>query len=206
VSVYTSAAGTNSHLYNGSEYVDYDHRIKGDPFFASSYFNDGSLVFDGILYPHVTMFYDILHDDVVIKNYNGLPLILAKEKVYSFNYRGHQFANLVTDSLTAEIKPGFYDVLYDGNVKLLAKRKKEFIEKITLQYADSYFIEKDAHYILKNGELYPVSGKRDMLHVLKDKRTSLVKYIQQNKIDFNKGGEDAMIKLIGYYDGLNNAQ
>jgi hypothetical protein len=36
LSVYTTMAGTSSHLYNGSEYLDYDHKIKGNPFFASS--------------------------------------------------------------------------------------------------------------------------------------------------------------------------
>src|SRR4030095_11137029 len=115
VSVYTNTAGTNSHLYNGSEYVDYDHKIKGNPFFASSYFADGSVFYDGILYHDVQMFYDILHDDVVIKNYNGLPLILAKEKVHSFNFSGHQFVRAVSDSSNADFKiSGFYDVLFDG--------------------------------------------------------------------------------------------
>ena len=131
-SVYTNTIGTNMHLFNGSEYVDYDRRITGNPFFGSLYFTNGSIVYDDISYSDVKMIYDILNDDVVIKNYTGLALLLVKEKISAFNFAGHYFTKIIADSTTSGIKTGFYDVLYDGSTKLLAKRKKELTEKIEL--------------------------------------------------------------------------
>ena len=205
VSVYTNIAGPNSHLYNGSQYVDYDHRIIGNPFFVSSYFSDGSILYDGIFYPHVQMFYEILHDDVVIKNYNGSPLVLAKEKVYSFNYAGHRFVRLVADSSETGMKiSGFYDVLFDGSIKLLAKHKKEIVEKISLQYSESYFAAHDEYYILKDDVFYPETDRRSVLYAMKDKRNEVVKFLHDNKIRFKKDIKTDLIKTSAYYDGLKN--
>jgi hypothetical protein len=207
LSVYTNITGVNLHLYNGSEYIDYDHRIKGNPFFLSLSFADGAIVYDGILYENVKMFYDILHDDVVIKNYNDTALLLAKEKISSFDYAGHHFVNLVADSSETGINViGFYDVLYNGKIKLFAKRKKYIVEKINLQYAESSFIEHDAYYIFKDNVSYPVDDKRSVLNVMKDRKTELMKYLRQNKIKFKKDRETAITKMVAYYDGLNKTK
>ena len=41
-------------LYNGSEYVDYANSIKdGTPYFMSTNFNPGSIVYDGVLYENI---------------------------------------------------------------------------------------------------------------------------------------------------------
>jgi len=206
VAVYENAAGVNSHLYVGSEYVDYDHRIQGNPFFGSLYFADGSVVYDGIAYAHVEMFYDILHDDVVIKNYNGLPLIPAKEKISSFKYAGHRFVRLVTDSSEAGITTGFYDVLFDGDVKLYARRKKEIVEKINLQYSESYFAVKDEYFIFKNDTYYPADGKRSVLYAMKDRRSEAKKFMHQNKMKFKKNIETDLVRISAWYDGSKNTK
>jgi hypothetical protein len=207
VSVYNNAAGVNTHLYNGSEYIDYDHKITGNPFFLDSYFADGAVVYDGIFYTDVKMFYDILHDEVVIKNYNDTALLLVKEKISAFDYAGHHFEKLIADSTTAGIiTTGFYEVLYDGNTKLYAKRKKEIVEKISTQYSESYFSEHNDYYIFKNNTYYPVSDKRSVLQVLKDHKNELAKFAHQNKLKFRKSAEYSMIKMVSYYDGLNNTK
>ena len=206
VAVYTKAIGVNAHLYNGSEYIDYDHRITGNPFFGDLYFTSGSIVFDGILYTDVKMFYDILNDDVVIKNYNDTALLLAKNKISSFTFAGHYFIRVSADSSDAEIKSGFYEVLYDGRTKLFAKRKKEITEKIALQYSESSFTEHNDYYILKNDIFYPANDKGSALNVMKNKKSELTKFIHQNKLKFKKTLEFSLIKTVAYYDSLNSAQ
>lgn len=205
--MYKKTIGVNTHLYKGTEYTDYNHRITGNPFFGSTYFGDGSVVYDGIFYDHVQMFYDILHDDIVIRNYNDTPLVLVKEKVSSFNYNGHHFINLGADSNLNNFKiSGFYDVLYDGNTKFLARRKKELVEKITTTFSESYFTEKTEYYILKNNELSSVSDKRSVLAVLKDHKNEMNKYMHQSKFKFRKDFENATSEVLAYYDRLNTAK
>jgi hypothetical protein len=204
VAVYTKAADVNAHLYTGSEYIDYDRRITGDPFFASLYYTDGSVVYDNILYTHVKMFYDILHDDLIIKNYNDTALILVKEKISSFNFVNHYFTQLLADNTETGIKTArFYEVLYNGNTKLFARRKKEITEKISTQYSESFFSEKDEYFLYNKNVYYSVSDKKSVLNVLKERKPDLIKFLHQNKIKFKKDKEAAMIKMVTYYDGSN---
>jgi hypothetical protein len=208
VSVYTNTAGVNMHLYNGSEYIDYDHKIAGSPFFLDTYFVNGSIVYDGILYNNVQFFYDILHDNVVIKNYNNnTPLLLVQEKVSAFDLEGHHFIRIVVDTAVSGIKnSGFYDVLYNGNTKLFAKRKKIVVEKISVQYSESSFGGKEEYYIYKDNVFYQVSDKKSVLNVLKTHKSELTRFMHQNKIKFKQDKEAAMIKMVAYYDRLNNAK
>ena len=204
--VYTKTIGANAHLYTGSEYVDYDHRMTGNPYFASLYFTNGAIVYDDILYNNIQMFYDILNDDVVIKNYNDTALLLSKEKVSSFSYAGHNFIKIIPDSATAEIKPGYYEVLYNGNTKLFAKRKKEIKEKIELQYSETTFTEHDQYYILKKDIFYQVSDKNAALDVMKDRKKELSKFIHANKLKFTRNFEASLLKTVAYYNGLNTSK
>jgi hypothetical protein len=202
--VYTKAIGANAHLYTGSEYVDYNHTMTGNTYFSSLYFTNGAIVYDDILYNNVEIFYDILNDDVVLKNYNDTTLLLPKEKVSSFSFAGHNFIKIIPDSATAEIKPGYYEVLYNGNTKLFAKRKKEITEKIEIQYSETSLTEHDQYYILKNDIFYQVSDKNGALNVMKDRKKELSKFIHQEKLKFRKNFEASLLKTVAYYNGLNN--
>jgi hypothetical protein len=203
VSVYKKTMGENIHLFNGSEYVDYDHRISGNPFFGSLYFADGSIVYDDITYTDIQMIYDMLNDDVIIKNYNGAPLLLTKEKISSFNLGGHYFVTIITDSTVTGMKTGFYDVLYDGATKLLVKRKKEITEKIEMQSLESSFTQRDQYYIMKDTVYHPVHDKNAALKAMKDRKSELTKFIHQDKIKFRKDFETALLKTVAYYNSLN---
>ncbi len=205
--VYTKAIGANQHLYTGSEYVDYNHTMIGNPYFAYLYFTNGAIVYDDILYNGIQMFYDILNDDVVLKNYNDTALLLPKEKVSSFSFAGHNFIKIIPDSsTTTEIKAGYYEVLYNGNTKLFAKRKKEITEKIDIQYSETSFTEHDQYYILKNDIFYQVSDKNGALGVMKDRKKELSKFIHENKLKFRKNFEASLLKTVAYYNGLNNTK
>jgi hypothetical protein len=203
-SVYNNTMRENIHLYNGIEYIDYDHRITGDPFFEDSYLTKGSIIYDGIFYDNLQLFYDVLRDNVVIKNYNNAPLLLINEKVAAFSLLGHKFINIETDSTISQNNAlGFCDVLSEGYLKLLAKRKKVVVEKSSVQYSESVYTEKDAYYILKDEILYPVSDEKTVLALMKDKKSEVQKFLHQNKIKFRKNPEAAMIKMVDYYNQLN---
>jgi hypothetical protein len=205
VAVYTKAAGEKTHLYNGSAYVDYDHRIQGNPFFASTYFETASLTYDGIYYPGISMFYDILNDDVVIKNYNTeTPLILVKEKISAFSFLGHNFIRLVADSTETGIPAGIYDLLYDGATTVIAKRKKIITEKNVTQTIETSFRETDHYYIKKENRYYEVHSKGSVLDIMRKNKSQIVKYMHKNKIRFNEDKEPAMIKMAAFNDRLNN--
>jgi hypothetical protein len=201
--VFKKASPQSSHLYNGTEYVPYDHRIKGDPYFESSLFEPGSLVYDGYAFDSVPMFYDILNDVVVIKYYNKEePVQLLNEKISRFSFISHNFIRLQSDN-TNNIEAGFYDELYGGtSVKLFAKRRKKIEEKVTAEGTNSVFTEFDHYFILKEHNYHEVSSKNGVLDVFQDKKKEILKYLRQNNIDFKENPEYAMIKMAEYYEQI----
>ena len=207
LAVYTNTVGVNQHIYNGVEYIDYDHRINGNPFFERNSFVKGSIVYDGVLYNDVQLIYDIWRDDVVIKNHNNLPLLLIKEKVTAFNIEGHQFIKITTDSATERSGlSGLYDVLYNGSVKLFAKRRKLIDEKIISQTSESSFIQKNEYYILSDSVFYAVADRRSVLNALSDQKPALQKYMKQQKLKFRKNLEADLVKAVAYYGGINESK
>jgi hypothetical protein len=206
VAVYDKTVSINKHLYNGSEYTDFDHRIKGDPFYKSLVFATGTIVYDGILYNDVQLFYDIWNDAVVIKNYNGLPLLLVKEKISAFSLAGDSFVRISEDSMGTATQSGFYEVLYNGNTKLFARHKKTVVDRLNLQYTESVFEQTDSYYILKDDVLYQANDKRSALNIMKDKKNELAKFIHQNKVKFKKDKRNAFIKTVAFYDSLNGTK
>lgn len=120
-------------LYNGAEYVDYSYQItEGHPFFESADFNPGSVVYDGILYENVRLLYDIIKEQVVIKDpFEVYKPALINERVNEFTLSDHKFVRLVeNDSANAAINTGFYEVLYSGTTGVYKKQKKKIQENI----------------------------------------------------------------------------
>lgn len=207
LAVYNHTLGIGRHLYNGREYTDYDHRIKGTPFFSNTYFTSGSIVYDGISYTDVQLFYDELNDNIVMKNYNDTAIILLRQKTAAFDILGHHFVNLQIASSAATLKDsGFYDVLYNSNVKLFAKRAKTIVQKISISNSESFFNEKNFYYIQMDNKLYAVRDKNSVLDVLKDKKSAVSKFLHQSHIKFKRNAEAAIIKMVAFYDSLNNAK
>ena len=95
-------------LYNGREYYDYSPTIKdGDPFFLSTKFNTGNIIYDGILYENVPLLYDLVTSDVIITDSNYFYRIkLNGERVSRFSVLQHTFIRLEEDS-NSVIKTGF---------------------------------------------------------------------------------------------------
>ncbi len=142
--LYQQTTGAQSHLYNGWEYVEYDAHIEGHQFFETDYMEEGSVRYDGVLYTQVPMLYDLVKDQLVIEHYNSADrIILIGEKVREFHFLRHTFVWLVADSSRENtIRSGFYDQLYNGRVKVFAKRVKIINEEIVQTTLTRNFIQR----------------------------------------------------------------
>lgn len=205
VGIYYQAVGENAHLYNGSEYVPHPESNK-NPYFESSTLQKASVCYDGTVYDNIPLTYDIYKDEVIISKYNqNFRIRLANNKINWFSVSDHLFIRVVHDS-SAKTLPGtgFYDQLYNGNVKVLAKRKKKFDEKITLNGAITQFVQDDHFFIEKDAVYYPVTNKKSVLKVFKDRKKDVQKLLRKNNVKFNKNLEFATVKAAEYYDQVKN--
>ena len=197
-SLFAKASSAQSRLNNGREYVPTNPRIKGHPFFETNAWTEGNLVYDGAEFKNVKMLYDLEKDEVVVLNFL-LPnkLSLVKLKVETFKIHQHQFIYLKTDNLNKKSSGGFYDLLYDKGLAVLAKRKKEINR-------DANFIQADEYFFMINETLHPVKSLGSILKLLKVKKANIQLHLRKNDIVFRDNPEKAMVSIAVYYDQLSN--
>lgn len=203
VHFYYEYSKENSPLYNGEEYLPYNFKMFGNPFFDSTALVFGSVCYSGINYRHVPMFFDLVRQQLVIKGLDDKSyIVLNPHQVDSFKIFDHTFIRIDGD----QIRHGFYDMLFRGKVKLYSFRIKDFqkdIEGLTLY---ERFFQENRFFVQKNGFFFPIDGKRDIMKIFTNRIGQIRKFIRKNKIRFDqKKIEIGLIKVISYYDTMINA-
>ncbi len=203
IALFYNNINDNAGLYNGSEYIMYDQRIKGTPYFLDGSQQPGDVYYNGTLYPNVTLIYETTTESVVVREFGqGIFISLVNEKVNYFNLLGHTFVHLRPDSSNKIITNGFYDRLYNGPTAVYAKRQKTVYEDP--RTFEKSFVESNHYYLNKDKVFYEVDGKNSVLSVFKSKKKDILKYIRQNDISYKKDPETAIVKMAEYYDKLTH--
>jgi hypothetical protein len=209
VQAYRNAVSSHAHLYNGPEYfVSIRPYVKGHQFFKEKSFEKGAVLYDGAWFYEVPMTYDVALDEVVIAHAGGgYSQVLVKPKVQEFLLSGHTFVHLNADSVAGtRLQAGFYDLMYDGSVKMLVRRKKVLKEQATSAGIEGEFNVEDAYYLWKDGKYYEVGSKHSVLKVLGGEKKLLNKFARTNSLRFKKQREEAIFKITHYYDTLETKE
>jgi len=206
IDYYYRAIGDNSHLYNGREYVSPVYRQDMDPYFKSAPMTRGDIHYDGFLYTNVFITYDILNDALITyRSDQRFRVELVKEKIGSFSILGHLFIRIVPDSMNAGvIDPGFYDLLYDGRLQVIARREKKIQESIVQNVANVQMVESERIYVRKEKKYYFINSQHSLLGLLKERKKDLKKFMHENKIRFKDNPENCIVLLARFYDQLKN--
>jgi len=125
--------------------------------------------------------------------------------VGSFAIGGHRFVRLVADSAMGNaIRTGFYEVLLDGPVQVLAKRAKRLQEHIVNPNVDVQFTGTDRLFLRKDGICYPINRKSAALRVFSARSKEMQSYLKANKLSFkNDQFESSIALLASYYSQLS---
>jgi hypothetical protein len=201
VAQYTKSMHGQANLYNGSEYREPRRTNDQHPYFVSEDWLEGSVLYDGDWYEHVPLQYDITRDVVITEMYtSGNPMALVDAKVGGFSIDGHMFRKLIRDTLNALPETGFYDILYDGKTRVIARRQKSTQERIENLTVAISFEERNRYFILQNGYYHAVKSKRSVLNVLKSRQSDLKKYLRASGVKFGNDRETALRKMAEFYD------
>lgn len=207
ISYYHQETKEQSHLYNGIEYVGYPFKLdKGHLFFKQKEMSSGMVNYDGISYSNVPMAYDLHKGRIIVAYlYDNIRIQLIKEKVDGFSLLGHTFRRIEKDSSQTSF-PGndYYDILYEGNISVLAQRGKLVVESANTSGVERIIQDKIAYYLLKEGVYHKFSGEKAFLNLLKDNRKRVKTYIRENKIKFRKDKEGSMVLIARFYDQLKS--
>lgn len=204
VSLYKTATVQSQNLYNGRLYYLYDAKMEEHQFYGDRKWRKGVVYYDGQKFDSILMIYDIVKDELIIKHFNGDHLLLQSEKVSYFQKEGHYFRRMVSGKdINPQMRTAFYDILYEGNLQAMVRRKKQRQEKIVDKQVISFFPVKDAYYIRKNDVYYPVHSKRSVLRLFPDHKRVLRKALRDEQIVFRRNRDQGILTVVSTYDSLN---
>jgi hypothetical protein len=201
VDSYERTLHEQAHVYEGNEYIAHDHRIKIHPFYRVDSLQNGTIIYNGVQYQNVQMLYDIVRDQLAIQPPGGgYRLRVRNDYIAAFTLGSHQFSRIVSNRATGDsatgVPTGFYEVLYDGNIKALSHRVKTIHEDISSGTYQADYVQKDRFYIQKAGLYHEVKSKRSMLNLFPDQAKALRKYIRTNKLKFNDDQREVAVTQV----------
>lgn len=206
IALYKNAMKENLRLYNGREYLYSGHNAKGFPYFKSNDILQGAVMYDENIYTNVPMYYDLVNDALVIKDYTqNFPIKLLAEKIKYFVIDGDKFINATADSaFPADMAKGFYEELYRNKTIVFAKKQKIVSQRTSSEGSEFSYKEFDAYFIYYNGKIDKVSSEKSVLNVFKKRKNELRRFINTNKLRFKKDFEEAIVKTAQYFDEIEN--
>ncbi|HQB56379.1 MAG TPA: hypothetical protein PKW78_05870 [Bacteroidales bacterium] len=197
VKYYMEQSSGYSPLYNGKIPPPYNMRHEGTYFLESEEYMVGTVVYNGKLYVDVHLNLNTHLDELYIK----IPLYnsgssLLKAHVESFTMKDMQFINIVKEKWPGAPQEGYYRILYAGdNISVLKRTVKRMNSSAVAddKRVTHVFEENSSHYILRDGNFYPVKSKSSLLSILSDRRKELNRHIREEKLNFGKKNRDASL-------------
>jgi hypothetical protein len=203
--LYTDLFTQQMQLYNGGKYneVLLNPEIdRGHPFFISEELTIGTVLYNNIEYTNIPLQYDVLTDQIitVLPNTN-FKISLIKDHVQSFTLLDHYFVNLTNK----EIVPGFYELLLNDTMKVIARRTKKSVES---SYNNNIivrrsYIPKSEFYVFNNDQYFLIRNKKSLILVFQNQKEIVNSYIRQMKTSFRKDKEKYIIELVTYCNNFN---
>ncbi|MBE9664090.1 hypothetical protein [Mucilaginibacter myungsuensis] len=204
ITIFQQSVGDQSLLYNGPGYFFLRPELKTNPCLDDAkVLSPGSVVYYGYAYNNIPLMLDI-ERDLVITTWNDDESLMSlhSQKLSEFKLQGRHFIRIEADPAnTTTPAVGFYDVLHNGKVQLLAKRSKILHIMDVQKGPDDRYEYKVSYYLKKGGKYLSVSGRVDLISTLGDHEDELKKHLKTIRSDF---AEADMAKLASYYDTLTN--
>jgi len=207
VASYHKNIGDQTGKYNGSQNAGYTVSFyEGHPYFFKHELSKGSITYDNVVFDNVALLYDEAKDWVILQD-STHRIQLVSQKLQGFTLFDQPFIRLEKNVNTPIVSTGFYQVLYDGKIKLYKKEVKIITEKFTNTPELKVLFEKiNYYYIKKAGRFYPIVKKKNFLKLFNDKGKELNDFISDSKLNFKKDKDNTLSKLLTYYDQLTSTE
>ena len=204
VRLYNKALRAQSRLNNGRKYRASEHSLEQHPYYLSEDWVTGSVFYDGKYFTDVNLMYDLQQRVLVTEHYpSGNAIELVDEKLKSFTLQGHYFEKIHIDSAASSLpRTDFYDVLYSGEIKVVAHRQKLQRKEIQSRIVEIFYDERYRYFIFTNGIFFPVKSKGSVLKLMSDKKQEMKRFFRQNKASFLQDRELMLKRMAEHYDTL----
>ncbi len=205
---YDSATAESQHLYNGRMYFINKTEQGEHAFFRTDEWTRGTVQYDGQRFENVPLLYDIYLDQLVARYQAGFGNVaLQGPKVSEFTMDGHKFMRVEADTGRIEgLRTGYYDQLYDGPTRVVARRRKERVPQVYERTYINLYPQKDVYYIYQNKEYQPVRTRQTLLTLFQDQKRLVKRHLRRNGLSFRREREQTIVAAATVYDQLTEKQ
>jgi hypothetical protein len=158
-------------------------------------------------YQDVLIKYDLQSDKLLYLHYTidgDYTIELLQPSVSGFTIGGHTFIFLDEGPDDASmIKPGYYEILYNGRSHFIKKWSKFYLETDIYPYYK--FDESQVWYVGREGKYFRSKSLRDIYELFPDKKQEIRSFIKEHCIRIRSADEQDMVDVLNFADQLYEA-
>ena len=185
-------------IINGGQYGDAPASYLGSPFYGSGKTENGQIWINGLGYDKIPLLYDAWLDEVVTVHprYNQKTLIKA-EKIDKFVLaNGALFLRFSFNPGYAKHHHGFYQVLADGELKLLKKDYRTVDSVNETGLITRKFTEGRDYFYWYQGKFWKVGSKTEGTLALGLFAKEVNRHLKGRGMVFKKNPEGYLLELL----------
>lgn len=177
---FKETAGVQSVLYRGRQATQYNLRYNGIPYWETTEFLPGSVIYNEKSYSDVLLNIDAVSMDLLVKYEQSMPAVsLHRDDVLSFDIAGQKYVNLAAQGVE-NAPDGYFRVLLEGAEQDVYMQVNKTLKKATdnrngkaIGYYDpdydptviEFFEYYAKYYFLNDGVLTKVGRRKAMKYV-----------------------------------------
>ena len=195
----------NQLLFNGRVWQSMYSNVVGDEFLISKDWLTGDVSINEMTFPDVQLRYDIFNDQLLAKYNNAIFVQLNKEFIREFTLTRENRKYTFQNFSGGKDNPvnGFGQVLYKGDIYLIIKTVKQILPLAVDNKYDEFY-QLQTIYVLKGDKFYKVTGRKDLISILADRKQQIQTFIRENKIRIRRKEAESYIPVLKFYDTLKD--
>ncbi|MEL6672912.1 MAG: hypothetical protein AAFR61_11995 [Bacteroidota bacterium] len=202
--------GSMEQILQGREHYAQYPKVLGHPFWPAEDWLIGRLETPLYTFPEILLKYDA-YQDILVFGSDSMRVdmsALDPSRVGRFAMLTHQFLYLGKNSeeqaalAGAKLEPGYFELLYDGRVRLLVKRKKILRKENDDPDRRGEFVARSQYWLWNKQGLRRVESRGDTLKALTDQRQAIKAYWRQQSLTMKRLQQGGWTELLTYYDSL----
>lgn len=185
-------------IITGGQYADAPNSYLGSPFYGSGEVRNGQIWINGLGYDNVPLLYDVWQDDLVTVHprFNQKTLIKA-EKIEKFVLAdGAVFLKYALNPDYGKHHHGFYQVVYEGEPKLLKKHYRNIDAVNETGLITKEFKVGQDYFFWYRDEFWKIGGKADAASALGLSKKEVNRHFTGKGIVFKKNLERYLLELL----------
>lgn len=202
-----SEAGIDAVIYRGPVYVKYPFRFSGTFYAYSPNFGTGSVYYNNKEYNNVKINLNSHRDELHLQMYGaGLIIVLEKSYVERFSYGGCNFTNHTEGDGIVGLQPGYYQVLYSGEIKLFKRIEQLITEKLGVDSRGmstlKEFSPRYTYFLIKDGEAVQIKKRGDIIKNYKPMKGQIKQFVRENQLNLADKSENDKVfgRMIEFID------